>query len=55
MIPKRLKPRHCSGYGILALILLGVNIGRVFGDARGRNACHIKAGDRSLAATTATA
>jgi hypothetical protein len=55
VIPERLNPRRCSAHGISALILLGVDIRRIFVHAHGRNACHIQAGDSSLAATTATA
>jgi hypothetical protein len=55
MIPKRLNPRYRSGHRVSALIQQGVNIGRVLIQTGGSNACHIKAGDRSIAATTATA
>src|SRR5439155_1813539 len=54
MVLKRLRPRHCSSL-ISALIPQSVDIGRVCAQARGCNACHIKAGDRSLAATATTA
>jgi hypothetical protein len=37
------------------LILLGVDIGCGFVKVRGHNVCHIKTGDRSIAATATTA
>jgi hypothetical protein len=54
MISKRLNPRHYSGL-IPALILQGIDIRRISVQARRRDACHSKAGDRSLTATATTA
>jgi hypothetical protein len=48
MIPKWLSLRR------RALILQGVDLGRRCVQVRGHNACHINAGDRSLAATATT-